>query len=242
MGEILAFLSGKGGTGKTSLCAAIATMLGAMGKTVLCMDMDVGLRNLDIPLGMTEEAGIPFTAVMDGEYDLSAAPQSETVPNVRLLTAPVSVLPEEVEEEAFLSLLENAGEAFDFVLLDAPAGVGHLFRLAAKGCDKAIVVSAGDKATLRDGQRAAQLLGDKPAFLVVNRLSPRVFRKMRATVDDLMDEVSLPLLGLVPEDKNVTLAAASGKVLALYSRKGAARACLRIARRLCGMKEPLEKV
>ena len=242
MGEILAFLSGKGGTGEASLCAAIATMLGAMGKTVLCVDLDVGLRNLDIPLGMTETAGIPFTAVMDGEYDLSCAAKNEKIPGVSLFTAPVSLLPEQVEEDAFLAFLQTAKDAFDFVLLDAPAGVGHLFHLASRGCDRAIVVSAGDKATLRDGQRAAQLLGEKTAYLIVNRLKPRMLGKMRATVDDLMDEVSLPLLGLVPEDRNVTLAAAGGSPLALYSRKGAAKACLRIARRLCGLKEPLTRL
>ena len=242
MGEVLAFVSGKGGTGKTSLCAAVAAMLGAMGKTVLCADLDVGLRNLDIPLGMTETAGIPFTDLLCGGYDFSAVPQSETLPGVSLLTAPVSIAPEEVEEDDFLAFLQKARDRYDFVLLDAPAGIGHLYRLAVRGCDRAVVVTAGDRATLRDGQKAAQLLEGKPAFLAVNRLSPRMFRKMRTTVDDLMDEVSLPLLGLVPEDKTVPLAAAAGRPLALCSRKGAARACLRMARRLCGLHEPLGKL
>ena len=105
-----------------------------------------------------------------------------------------------------------------------------------------MVVANGDPASLRDAARAADLveLGSGAELrLTVNRVSPRIYRQMDATVDDVMDGVGLPLLGIVPEDVHVTLAAAAGKPLILYTDRGAAVACLHIARRLCGRRVPL---
>ena len=209
MGQVLAVISGKGGTGKTSVCAGVAGCLCMEGARVLCIDADVGLRNLDISLGMSDEPILPFTAVMRGEYPLEKA----------------AVHP------------RLAG------LLDAPAGIGAGFRLATGEAGRAIVVAASDPASLRDAARATDvLLAENPrieAQLVVNRVSPVLYRRMQATIDDVMDGVGLPLLGIVPEDSGVTLAAAKGVPLPLYSEKGAARACRNIARRLCGQKVPL---
>ena len=124
MGTVLAVISGKGGTGKTSLCAGIASCLAADGLRVLCIDADLGLRNLDISLGMSSEAVLPFTAVMRGEYSLSQAAESAVIPKLSLLTAPVTELPESIDPAQFGRLLEEAREQFDWVLIDAPAGVG----------------------------------------------------------------------------------------------------------------------
>ena len=242
MGTVLAVISGKGGTGKTSLCAGVASCLAADGLRVLCIDADLGLRNLDISLGMSSEAVLPFTAVMRGEYSLSQAAESSVIPKLSLLTAPVTELPESIDPAQFGRLLEEAREQFDWVLIDAPAGVGAGFQLATRFADEAIVVSNGDPASLRDAAHATDLLlqeRDIPARLVVNRVSSRMFVKMRATIDDVMDTVGLPLLGIVPEDADVTLAAAEGLPLVQYTGRGAARACLNIARRLCGKKMPL---
>ena len=239
MGRILAFVSGKGGTGKTSMCAAVATCLAARGKTVLCIDLDVGLRNLDIALGLTDEPLLPFSCLMDGSYAPGQISEHPQIPGLKMLTAPASAQPEDVDEEAFQAFLQKSKDQFDFILLDAPAGIGAGFRLAVSCCDEAVVVTGGDKAALRDGASAARHLPDVPARILVNRVHRRLLRKMQATVDDMMDEVSLPLLGIVPEDKAVTLSAAQGMPLVLESRKGAAQACLRIAKRLEGMKVPL---
>lgn len=240
MGKVLAFVSGKGGTGKTSLCAAIATCLAAMGKRVLCVDLDVGLRNLDIALGMTEEAVLPFDCLTRGECSTEQLTPHPSVPNLYLLTAPVNTLSEDVNGDAFGAMIAKEKEKFDFILLDAPAGIGCLFRLCVRSAQEVVVVTGGDKATLRDGARAAGLIGDKPARILVNRLDPKLFRRLRETVDDIMDEVSLPLLGLVPEDQNVPMSAYRGKPLVLQSRKGAAGAALRVARRLCDLPAPLK--
>lgn len=242
MGQVLAVISGKGGTGKTSLCACVACCLAADGKTVLCIDADAGLRNLDLSLGMAREPALPFTAVMRGEYSLEQAAVHPAFPNLRFLTAPVTEQPEELETELFATLLRQARERFDWVLIDAPAGVGAGFRLAVGEADLAMVVTGGDPAALRDGARAAELLAqvsDAQAKIVVNRIRRRFFKRTQFTVDDCMDTVGLPLLGIVPEDEAVALAAAAGRPLTGGTKKSAWAACSHIARRLCGEKQPL---
>ena len=231
--QVLAVISGKGGTGKTSLCAGIASCLAMDGLRVLCIDLDVGLRNLDIALGMQDVAVLPFTALMRGEYSLQQATQHPTLANLFLLTAPVTEDPETIDADAFGRLL------------DAPAGVGALFRMATRYADEAAVVALADPASQRDAARAAELLLQEreiPARLIVNRAIPRLFARMHATVDDVMDGVGLPLLGVVPDDTSVTLAAAEGKPLVQYTYHGAALACHHIAGRLCGRRVPLMKI
>ncbi len=242
LGQVLAVISGKGGTGKTSLTAGIAACLAAEGEQVLCVDCDVGLRNLDISLGLVDEAVVPFTSVMDGEFSLDDAASHPKVPGLSLLTAPVSLTPEAIDSDAFGRFLEEARERFDWCLVDAPAGIGVGFHLAVRHAGRAIVVSEADPASLRDASRAADLAeldGVSQLELVVNRVAPKIYRRMNATVDDVMDGVGLRLLGIVPEDAAVTLAAASQTPLILYTNRGAAVACLHIARRLRGMKAPL---
>ncbi len=244
MGQILAVISGKGGTGKTSLCAGVAISLAEAGQTVLCIDADVGLRNLDLSLGLAEEPTLCFTDVMDGTYPLSKAAIHPKYPNLHFLTAPVMQSPEDIDAEAFRCLLEEARSQYDWCFIDAPAGVGVGFRLAVQWADQALVVTGSDPASLRDGARAADALdglSHAEVRLAVNRIRRKFFRKTRFTVDDCMDAVGLPLLGIVPEDEMVALAAAKGKsLLELPIRKNsAAAACRNIAGRLMGQKMPL---
>ena len=244
MGQVIAVISGKGGTGKTSLTAGVAACLAAEGQKVLCIDCDMGLRNLDLSLGLADEATVAFTDVMDGLYTLEDAVTHPRIPGLDLLTAPVTKLPEDVDQEAFGRLLEEVRAQYDWCLIDAPAGVGVGFQLATRYADELVVVAVADPASMRDAARAADLIElqdrpDRPMRLVVNRVSRRMYRKLRATVDDVMDGVGLPLLGIVPDDISVTLAAAASEPLILYTSRGAAVACLHIARRLCGRRAAL---
>ena len=245
MGQVLAVISGKGGTGKTSLCAGVAGCLCMEGASVLCIDADLGLRNLDISLGMASEAGLAFTDVMQGGYTLDQAPRAAGLAKLQLLTAPVAVHPEDLDEGRFEALVRQAKAQYDWVLIDAPAGVGTGFSLAVQAADELMVVCLADPASQRDAARAAELAlqgRDIPARLVVNRVSPKLFQKMRATIDDVMDSVGLPLLGIVPEDADVTLAAVEGKPLCQYTYQGASLACLHIAQRLQGKRVKLMKI
>ena len=239
MSQILAVTSGKGGTGKTTISAAIASCLAAEGKRVLCIDADIGLRNLDISLGMADLATISFTDVISGRYDLSDATVNEEIPGLFLLTAPIVERAEEIEPADFGKLLDDVREQFDYCVIDAPAGLGIGFRLAVTYADRVLVVTGADPASMRDAAGTADLLtqlGKEDVRLIVNRITPKLFRAMRLTVDDVMDEVGLPLLGIVPEDTNVMLAAARNMPLILYTDQGAAIAAVHIARRIDGQK------
>ncbi len=242
MGDVLVVTSGKGGTGKTTLCAGIASCLAAMGQRVLAIDCDIGLSNLDIALGMTDCATISFLDVMMENHYLADAPEHPSIPGLQLLTAPSKTRAGLVDDIIFGRLIEEAAESYDWVLLDAPAGIGFGFDLAAAYATRAILVATADPGSLRDAQHTAGLLVDHgidPIHLVVNRVTRRLLGSIRSTVDDMMDHVGLPLLGLIPEDQAVPVAAARGNALVLRSRKGAAMACLHISRRLLGMEAPL---
>ncbi len=243
MGESIAVLSGKGGTGKTSLCAALATALAQQGLRILCIDCDIGLRNLDISLAMTQQEALSFLDVCRGDYPLRRAAIHPEYPTLSFLTAPVNCRPEEIDKAAFAKLIREAKRKFDLVLMDAPAGTEGGFRLAAENADRCILVTGSDPASVRDAGRTGQvleLMGKTNVRLVVNRVKEKMVSAMKLTIDDVMDEAGLPLLGLVPEDPDVTMAAAFGKPLLKYSKRGeAAAAVKRIAMRLQGLPVPI---
>lgn len=242
MGELIGFLSGKGGTGKTTVCAAVATALAKSGQRVLCIDCDVGLRNLDISLGLAERSALSFLDICEGRYTLEQVEPHPHYPTLFFLTAPVSRQAEQIPGMAFQRMLRAARTGFDFVFLDAPAGIDAGFRMAAEAADRIILVTGPDRAAIRDASRSAselELMGKQSIRLVVNRINRKTVSTMKLTVDDIMDEAGLPLLGVVPEDPGVILASSQDIPLLEYSRRGAAAACRRIARRLQGISEPI---
>ena len=238
MGEIIGVLSGKGGTGKTSLCAGIASALSQEGLRVLCIDCDVGLRNLDISLGLANFAAVSFSDVIRGNYSLDQLPPHPQFPNLWFLTAPVNLSVEQIDADGFSAMVRQAREKFDFVFLDAPAGVDAGFRLAAADADRVLLVTGADPASIRDAGRTGEvleLMGKGSIRMVVNRVNPKLVSTMERTIDDVIDEAGIQLIGIVPEDSNVILGAAFGKPLLLQNRKCAAtKACQRIAKRLQG--------
>ncbi len=245
MGTVIVVTSGKGGTGKTSLTGGVASCLAALGQKVLCIDLDIGLRNLDISLGMTDRALMDFTDVVEGRCTLErAAVEHPVIRGLYLLTAPVRPTPDALDEEKMKAMLLQARAQFDYILIDSPAGLGSGFRLAVCGADRAVVVSTNDSSALRDAQRTVVELGRRldTIHLVMNRIQPKLLRRLRTTIDDAMDAAGLPLLGVVPEDSQVILAANTGEPLILFSRKGAALAYLNIAKRLMGQRVPLMKI
>lgn len=243
LGELFAVLSGKGGTGKTSICAGIATALAEEGKRVLCVDCDVGLRNLDISLGLSDSGALSFLDVCGGGYRLEQAAKHPAYPTLRFLTAPMNCPPESIDQAAFSAMLRQARQEFDYIFLDAPAGVDAGFRLAAACADRFLLVTGAGPAAVRDAARVGDLLelmGKRDVRLIVNRVSRDMLSTVRLTIDDVMDSAGLPLCGIVLEDPSVTLAASFGKPLLQYARRcPAAKACRRIARRIQGFHEPI---
>ena len=243
MGELIAVLSGKGGTGKTSVCAGIAVALAAEGKRVLCIDCDVGLRNLDISLGMSDCSTLSFLDVSEGDYPLEQATVHPRYPKLKFLTAPMNRPVEEIDPEAFGNMLRVARKQFDFVFLDAPAGVDAGFRLVSQAADRFLLVTGSGPAAVRDAARVADLLeimGKTNIRLIVNRVQREVLKTVKITIDDVMDTAGLPLMGIVPEDATVTLAASfSLPVLKFNKRCEAAKAYDRIAKRIQGFHQPI---
>ncbi len=243
MGEIIAVLSGKGGTGKTSVCAGLGIALAQSGLRVLCIDCDVGLRNLDIPLGVSDGGALSFLDVSEGGYSLSQAAVHPEYSSLFFLTAPMNRPVEKIDNAAFSDMLRKARQQFDCILLDAPAGVDAGFRLVAEPADRCVLVTGPGPAAVRDAGRVGELLedmGKTDIRMVVNRVDKSMLSFLRVTIDDVMDTTGLPLLGVVLEDGDVVLAAACGVPLARYNkRSSAAGAFRRIAKRIQGYPEPI---
>lgn len=240
MGSAIMITSGKGGTGKSSFTAGVGGCLAALGNKVLCVDLDIGLRGLDLLLGMADRAVMDFSDVMANRCPLdSAAALHPNIPGLFLLTAPIH--PDELDFDQFRDVISLAKQKFDFVLLDSPAGLGQGFRLAAAGADTVVVVSTTEPTAQRNAQRCvAELIHAAPRLLLVmNRVEPGTLRRLHADIDRAMDATGLPLLGVVPEDPKVRSAAHAGKPLVLSAYKGAARAYLNIAKRLLGARVPI---
>ena len=242
MGTAVMVTSGKGGTGKTSLTAGAASCLAALGRRVLCIDLDIGLRNLDLTLGMSDRALMDFTDVMEYRCTLlSAAVEQPEIRNLFLLTAPHSS--SGLDPKRFKSVVDEACDYFDFVFMDSPAGLGPGFQLATRGVDRAIVIATNDASSLRDAQRTvAELDHLKTIHLVMNRIQTKLLRKLRTTIDDAMDTAGLPLIGVVPEDPQVILCANLGHPLTTRGKRGAALACWNIAQRLEGGRVPIMRI
>ncbi len=243
MGTVVSITSGKGGTGKTSITGGVAASLALMGRTVLCIDMDIGLRNLDISLGLNDRALMDFSDVALGRCPLArAAVAHPALKGLSLLTSPMA-MPASLTPEKVRALLDTARTMYDYVLIDSPAGLGPGFRLAICGADRAIVIATNDASSLRDAQRTvAELDQLRQVHLVMNRIQTRLLRRLRATIDDAMDAAGLPLIGVVPEDPHVILCANLGQPLTSRGQRGAALACWNIARRLEGERVPIMRI
>ena len=243
LGEVIALVSGKGGTGKTSVCAGIAAALAEEGKQILCIDCDVGLRNLDISLGMSECGALSFLDVSEGGYSLDQAARHPVYPSIAFLTAPLNRSAENIDPNAFAAMLRRAKQQFDFVLLDAPAGVDAGFRLATACASRILLVTGSGPAAVRDAARVGdilELMGKSDVRLVVNRVDRDMLSAVRQTIDDVMDSAGLPLTGIVPEDPNVVLAATFGHSVLQYAKRcPAARAYRKIALRIRGYSVPI---
>ncbi|MDR1735394.1 MAG: P-loop NTPase [Oscillospiraceae bacterium] len=247
MGVSIVITSGKGGTGKTTVAASLASCLSALGKTVICVDADIGARNLDIALGLS--GGI------SGSLDLSdalrmpdepgaALTAHPDLPGLSLISAPLTRRVSELDTRAFAPLIRALSARADFVLVDCCAGLEDGFFMSVNACERAVIVSTADASSLRVAARCAQLTGkEKRPRLIVNRVNPKLIVGRNAPeIDDIMDATGLPLLGLVPEDEMVSAAANRGVPLTLAGGTGAAAAILRIARRLLGEDVPIGRM
>ena len=246
MGQAIAVVSGKGGTGKTSFTANVGMALAQLGRKTLCLDCDVGLRNLDIAMALTDRAMMDFTDVLAGSCTLEeAAVPHPGQKDLYLLTAPTRIGAADVEAGALEKLLPAIRERFDYCLIDAPAGLGAGFQLAVGGADRAVVVTTTEASSLRDAQRTVMelgCLGRGQVHLVVNRCRRKLLKSLHQTIDDAIDSAGLPLLGVIPEDETMPLYAGRGVPLLSTNNNCAASAYRNIAKRIDGRRVALMRI
>lgn len=242
MSTAICIASGKGGTGKTSLSAGLSCCLAALGNTVLALDLDLGLRNLDLVLGMTEQSVFDFTDVLAGRMALDDAVSAHPlIPGLFFLGAPLGLPKEPVTAQALSALVAQAKARYDYCVLDCPAGLGDGFRQAACAADRAIVVCTPDQTSLRDAQMTHFALRDAGVTdirLVVNRARARI---SSLPLDEIVDRTGLRLLGVVPEDRAVIAHANRGTLLFSDLAAPAAKAYRNITHRLLGETVPLSR-
>jgi len=243
LGESFVFTSGKGGTGKSTAVSAIASCLAALGKRALCMDLDLRLPNLDLILGMSDLATLDISDVAAGRHTLEeAVVEHPKIKGLFLLAGP-AMGAEKLTGDRLAAIVEQAKAKYDYCLIDGPAGLDDLFFLTSKHADSVVVVTTTDATSQRDAQRTVMELdelGITHIRLLVNRMRVRMVAHADINVDDIIDFVGVPILGIVPEDQDVIAAATRLRPLVLYSRRKAASAFLRVAKRIMGEEIPLK--
>lgn len=244
MGKIIGIVSGKGGVGKTTLCANLAFAFAKKGKSVIAIDGDIGLKNLDILLGMADKTAFDLTDILSGRCMISKAIQThDTFLNLHFISASQSVDVGDIDKSSFRKLCRFLRDRYDYVLVDAPAGVGTGFKNIIDCCDIGVVVATPDLTSIRDAQKTASIISGIPGItskLVINRVNPRMITKgYLQNVDDIMDSISLPLLGLVPADDGIIVCSNAGTPV-VGTKSVCSGPFMNIADRLDGINAPLD--
>lgn len=244
MGKAFVVTSGKGGVGKTTATANLGTALAILGKSVVVVDADIGLRNLDIVMGLESRVVYSSMDVILGKCELGKAlVKDRRSENLYLLAASQRDDKTSVQPEQMRKICMELKEDHDFVLIDSPAGIEQGFQNAAAGADAAIVVTTPDVAAVRDADRIIGLLQGrdlKEISLVLNRLDMQMVRKGdMMDREDVVDILSVRLLGVIPEDGSVVVSSNRGLPLTLGRDTEAANAFKRIAQRMTGEDIPI---
>lgn len=203
MGQVITVASGKGGVGKSTITAGLCASLAHAGKRVLAIDADAGLRGLDLVLGLENEAVYDLSDVLCGRRRLSDAMiRQEQMGALFFLAAPLTPEDPSITAQALQNLFLHTGNAFDYILIDSPSGLGFLQAQLAAVCDRLLMVTTPDPAAVRATARASQVLGGEQC-LIINRIEPKLIRdKLLPDIDSIIDTVAVRLLGLIPEDRD----------------------------------------
>ncbi|MCL6451584.1 MAG: septum site-determining protein MinD [Acetobacteraceae bacterium] len=239
MGQSVVITSGKGGVGKTTAAANLGVGLAVLGRRVALVDADIGLRNLDVVLGLEDRIVYDLVDVADGFCRLrQALVRDRRWPELFLLPAAQTKDKTAVTPDQMRALCADLKREFDYVLVDSPAGIEQGFRNAVAGADRAVVVTTPEVTAVRDADRIIGLLEAcqlPDPSLIVNRVRPGLVRRGEMMdVQDVADLLAVPLLGVVPEDEAVITLANRGEPVAAVPGSRAGAAFLAIARRLDG--------
>lgn len=218
MSEVIVITSGKGGVGKTTTTANVGTGLAMLNKKVVMIDTDIGLRNLDVVLGLENRIVYTLVDVVEGKCKLKQALiKHKKYPELCLLPSAQTRDKDAVTPEQMKELVEELKKDFDYILLDCPAGIEQGFRNAIAGADRALVVTTPEVSAIRDADRIVGLLEAnemKKIDLIINRIRVDMVRRGdMLNVGDVCDILSINLLGVVPDDENVVIATNQGEPL-----------------------------
>ncbi|RJX41418.1 septum site-determining protein MinD [Paenibacillus pinisoli] len=243
MGEAIVVTSGKGGVGKTTTSANIGTALALLGKKVCMIDTDIGLRNLDVVMGLENRIIYDLVDVAEGRCRLSQAlVKDKRFDELYMLPAAQTKDKDSVKPDQIRNMVHELKQDHDYIIIDCPAGIEHGFRNAIAGADRAIVVTTPENAAVRDADRVIGLLeGEKiPSKLVINRIRQSMVKNGEMLdIDEICQVLAIDLLGIVPDDDKVISAANNGEPTVMNPASRAAIAYRNIARRILGDMVPL---
>lgn len=247
MGEAIVITSGKGGVGKTTTSANIGTALALQGKKVCLVDTDIGLRNLDVVMGLENRIIYDLVDVVEGNCKLrQALIKDKRFDELYLLPAAQTRDKNDVNPEQVAKIIQELKQDFDYIIIDCPAGIEQGFQNAISGADRAIVVTTPENSAVRDADRVIGLLEAKKVGqpkLVINRIRPHMMKSGEMLdVDEIANVLAIDLLGIVPDDEYVIRAANTGEPTVMNPDTKAAIAYRNIARRILGDSVPLMKL
>lgn len=243
LSETIVITSGKGGVGKTTACANLGVALAVSGAKVVMVDADIGLRNLDVVMGLENRIVYDLVDVVEGYCRLrQALIKDKRINGLFLLPAAQTKDKNAVTPEQMKELMDGLREDHDYVLIDCAAGIEQGFKNAIAGADKAIIVTTPEISAVRDADRITGLLeaaGFERPQLLVNRVKPRmVARGDMMDIPDILDILAIELIGVVPDDEYIVVSTNRGEPAALSQESRAGQAFRNIARRIRGEEVP----
>lgn len=239
MGEVIVITSGKGGVGKTTTTANLGAALALCGKKVVLVDTDIGLRNLDVVMGLENRIVYDIVDVVEEKCKLrQALIKDKRFEDLYLLPAAQTRDKSAVNEEQMRELTDRLKEEFDYIVIDCPAGIEQGFKNAIAGANRAIVVTTAEISSIRDADRIIGLLESaeiKNPELVINRLRPNMVKRGEMMdVEDIVDLLSIELIGVIPDDEYIITQTNKGEP-AVSNRKSLSGRCyMEVARRILG--------
>ncbi|OUN00537.1 MAG: septum site-determining protein MinD [Firmicutes bacterium ZCTH02-B6] len=246
-GRVIVITSGKGGVGKTTTTANLGAGLAMLGRRVCLVDADIGLRNLDVVMGLENRIVYDLVEVVEGHARLrNALIKDKRLDGLFLLPAAQTREKDAVTPEQMKALCAQLAEEFDYVLVDSPAGIEHGFRNAIAGAHEAIIVTTPEVAAVRDADRITGLLEANELSnpkLIINRIRPQMVRRGdMLDIDDVIEILAIELLGVVPDDESIIVATNRGEPVVLGGHTKAAQAYRNIVRRIEGEEVPFMQI
>lgn len=243
-GKSIVITSGKGGVGKTTITANIGTALAMLGKKVVLIDADIGLRNLDVVIGLENRIVYDIVDVVEERCRLEQALiKDKRYRHLFLLPAAQTRDKSAIKEKQMKDLIQGLKESYDYILIDSPAGIEHGFLNAVSGADEAIIVTTPEVAAVRDADRIIGLLesrGLNDPQVIINRIRADMVRRGdMMTIEDMIEILAINLLGVVPEDEDIIVSTNRGEPIALQEKSKTGEALRNIARRIEGEELPL---